>query len=191
MLVEWVKATRNNGDWPFIVIDKVGAAVFAYDANGEMLDSAPALLGMAKGDDSTPGIGNKSLSRMGPAEKTTPAGRFVAKVGRAAGNKKVLWVDYHTSVALHPIVTANKKEKRVIRLKSATPDDNRITFGCINVAPSFYRKVIQPNFSKTSGIVYILPETKQMSDVFPGFLIAQRPATAPTLDISLPGPVAK
>ena len=52
------------------------------------------------------------------------------------------------------------------RLNSPTPKDNRITFGCINVPAKFYAKVIRPLFGKTTGVVYILPETKPLSDVF-------------------------
>src|SRR6187455_3224324 len=78
---EWVTASENNGGLPFIVIDKFAAAVFVFDADGEFLGETPALLGVAIGDESTPGIGERELSEMGPAEKTTPAGRFAAHIG--------------------------------------------------------------------------------------------------------------
>jgi hypothetical protein len=79
----------------------------------------------------------------------------------------VLWVDYGTSVALHPVVTSNKKERRVQRLLSPDASDNRITFGCINVPKTFYSKNVQPRFRKKGGVVYIIPDTKPLEDVFP------------------------
>jgi len=125
------------------------------------------LIGVATGDEATPGIGSKNLAEIGPAEKTTPAGRFLANYGRAAGKTRVLWVDYATSVALHPIPPgANRKEHRRERMLSPTTEDNRITFGCINVPKAFYSKA-QAQFLKKGGYVYILPDTKPIEDVFP------------------------
>src|SRR6188768_1450486 len=43
---EWVTASQNNGDRPFIVIDKFAAAVFVFDPEGEFLGETPALLGI-------------------------------------------------------------------------------------------------------------------------------------------------
>lgn len=76
-------------------------------------------------------------------------------------------MDYANSVALHAVITTNKREHRVARLLSPTADDNRISLGCINVGTSFYRKQLRPLFLKRGGIVYILPDTKPLEDVFP------------------------
>lgn len=166
-VADWVATSNDNGKLPYIIIDKQAASLFLFDAKGKPLGEAPVLIGIAEGDEATPGIGAKSLSEIGPAEKTTPAGRFLAKFGRAVGNQKVLWVDYYTSVALHPVVTSNKREKRRERLLSPTAEDNRITFGCINVPATFYTKSVRPLFQKSGGIVYVLPDTKRLEEVFP------------------------
>jgi hypothetical protein len=166
-VADWVAASQDNGSRPYAIIDKVNASLLLFDAKGKSLGQVPVLIGVAVGDDATPGIGNKDLAEIGPAEKTTPAGRFLAKYGLAAG-EKVLWVDYATSVALHPIPsTASKKEKRRERMLSATSDDNRITFGCINVPKAFYSKSLGPLFRKRGGYVYVLPDTKSLEEVFP------------------------
>jgi len=175
-VAEWIAASGDNGALPYIVIDKNNAALFLFDAKGEPLGTAPVLIGVAVGDEATPGIGSKNLAEIGPAEKTTPAGRFLAKYGLAAGRQKVLWVDYATSVALHPIPTGyNPKERRRQRMLSPTSDDNRITFGCINVPSAFYSQNVQPLFRKKGGYVYILPDTKPLEAVFPSLWV--RPAT--------------
>ena len=171
----WVGSARDNAKLPYVIIDKQAARIWLFDAKGERIADAPVLVGIMTGDDATPGIGAKSLAEIGPAEKTTPAGRFLAKFGVAAGTTRVLWVDYATSVALHTIPTGNPKEKRVARMLSPDIADNRITFGCINVPKRFYAKV-SPLFAKKGGYVYILPDVKQPEDVFPQ--LHAYPATA-------------
>ncbi|OYW16385.1 MAG: hypothetical protein B7Z39_01375 [Novosphingobium sp. 12-64-8] len=167
-VADWVSATNDNRALPYAIIDKQSASISVYNAKRKLLGTVPVLIGVASGDEATPGIGSKNLAEIGPAEKTTPAGRFLAKFGRAAGKQKVLWVDYATSVALHPIPPgASKKERRSQRMASPTPDDNRITFGCINVPGAFYGKNVSPLFARKGGYVYILPDTKAIEDVFP------------------------
>lgn len=163
----WIAASRDNGALPYIIIDKQAVAAFLFDGKGQPMGHAPVLIGIAPGDEATPGIGAKTLSEIGPAEKTTPAGRFLAKFGPAAGRQRVLWVDYATSVALHTIPPGNPKEKRRERMLSPAIDDNRITFGCINVPKLFYSKNVTPLFRKKGGYVYILPDSKPLEAVFP------------------------
>jgi hypothetical protein len=176
IVTNWITATGDNGGLPFMVIDKVAAMVFLFDADGQFVGSSPALFGITAGDDSATGVGDRELSDIKPEDRTTPAGRFVAKFGLATGNRNVLWVDYETSISLHPVITTNKKERRLQRLRSPSADDNRITFGCINVPTKFYQEVVHPLFADTSGIVYILPEHKYLFEVFPAF----RPDARPT-----------
>jgi hypothetical protein len=173
-VAEWVVATGDNRGHAYIIVDKPRARVFLFNAAGKLLVNAPTLIGRAIGDDATPAIGRKSLAEIGPAEKTTPAGRFYARFGRAVG-QPVLWVDYTTSVALHPIPPANK-EHRAARMASPTIDDNRITFGCINVPAGFYAST-KPLFRKNGGYVYILPDVKPFAAVFP--LAAMQRHSAP------------
>ena len=167
-VADWIAASKDNHALPYAVIDKNAASLFLFDAKGKPLGSAPVLIGIALGDEASPGVGSKNLAEIGPAEKTTPAGRFLAKFGLAAGKERVLWVDYATSVALHPIPAgASKKERRTARMWSPSPDDNRITFGCINVTAAFFGKAVRPLFQKKGGYVYVLPDTKPLETVFP------------------------
>ena len=169
----WVVASGDNNGSPFLVIDKVTARVFVFDDRSQFIAATPALMGAAVGDDSVPGIGDRELSAIRPEERTTPAGRFVARIGTATGNHEVLWVDYATSVSLHPVVNV-RNERRSQRLKSPSPSDNRITYGCINVPASFYAKVVRPLFAESQGIAYILPETKPLTETFPAFAAHDR-----------------
>lgn len=162
----WVLESGDSGGLPFIVVDKSRAQVFLFDAFGQFMGGTAALIGITEGDDSVPGVGDRELAKIPLEERTTPAGRFVAKLGPAYGQKVVLWIDYTTALSLHPVVPGSRDEKRLERLESATPDDNRITFGCINVPRDFFRNAVLPLFKTSFGIVYILPETKTLAEAF-------------------------
>lgn len=166
-MIAWIAAEHDNAGLPYAVIDKPAASLLLFDGKGAFLGQTPVLLGIGIGDDSSPGVGAKDLADIGPAERTTPAGRFVAKFGRAFGHQRVIWVDYANSVALHAVITTHKSEHRVERLLSPEPDDNRISFGCINVGTKFYAGTLTPAFRKKGGVVYILPDTRSLDDVFP------------------------
>ena len=165
-LADWIVDSANNGNLPFMIIDKVQARVFMFDAQGQLRGADAALLGLAIGDHSVPGIGERKLSSILPAERTTPAGRFVASLDRDIHGHEVLWVDYDTALSLHRVVKGQPKERRAERLASSSPLDNRISFGCINVPVKFYETVVSPSFTGTNGIVYILPETRSAREVF-------------------------
>lgn len=165
-VADWVVKTADNGALPFAIIDKVNAEVLVFDAHGRLRGASPALLGLAKGDDTVPGIGNRALSAIRPEQRTTPAGRFVSSLGRDFDEKNVLWIDYAAGIAMHRVVTSNPKEHRLQRLATPSTLDNRISFGCINVPAKFYDDVVSPAFTGTFGIVYILPEIKSIQQVF-------------------------
>jgi hypothetical protein len=110
------------------------------------------------------------LSRIRPEERTTPAGRFVAALGNDLGEQDILWVDYDAAISLHRVITTSPKERRLQRLATPSVLDNRISYGCINVPTNFYETVVSPAFTGTDGIVYILPETRSIRDVFPDFV---------------------
>lgn len=164
-VADWIAASGDNGGLPFIIIDKVGARVFVFDAQARARGAAAALLGLGHGDDSVPGIGQRRLATIRPEERTTPAGRFEASLGEDF-DQDILWVDYDTSLSLHRVITGNPKDRRKARLASATPLDNRVSYGCINVPALFYDNVVAPAFKGTVGIVYILPETRPVEAVF-------------------------
>jgi len=165
----WVVDSADNRSLPFIIVDKKDAKVFVFSDQGQLLGAAPALIGLAQGDESVPGIGDKPLSKIPPEDRTTPAGRFVASLGHDLGKLNVLWVDYDDAISLHRVITTNPAEHRLQRLATATPLDNRISYGCINVPAKFFDRVVQSAFMKNGGIVYILPEIKSMREAFPTY----------------------
>ena len=168
-IADWVVDSGDNRNMPFAIVDKTDAKVFVFNADGRLRGAAPALLGLARGDDAVPGIGNRALSSIRPDERTTPAGRFVAALDRNLRGKEILWVDYDGAVSMHPVITTKPAERRAQRLASPTALDNRISYGCINVPATFFDKVVRPAFTGTDGIVYVLPETRPAREVFASY----------------------
>ena len=188
-MADWVVDSGDNRSMPFAIVDKTDAKVFVFDADGRLRGAAAALLGLARGDDAVPGIGERPMSSIRPGERTTPAGRFVAALGRNAHEKEILWVDYDLAVSMHPVITTNPKEHRLHRLNTPTPQDNRISYGCINVPAKFFDKVVRPAFTGTNGIVYVLPETRSAREVFASYDVEEH-AQLQTATQSVPAPVA-
>lgn len=176
-LAQWIVASADNGTQPFVLLDKADARVYVFSVQGRLLGASPVLLGYAQGDDSVPGIGNRPIESVRPEERTTPAGRFVSQPGRNALGDEVLWVDYGAAVSMHRVRLSNPAEQRAERLASATPADNRISYGCINLPPSFFEQVLWPNLRGGRGVVYVLPETKPLEEAFPALTAPARLTT--------------
>lgn len=164
-MTEWVAVSGDNRGLPYMIVDKKDAKVFLFDAESAILGTAPALLGLGRGDDSAVGIGRRRLATIAPIERTTPAGRFKASLGFDL-EQDVLWIDYQIALSMHRVIVGKPADRRHERLGTATPLDNRISYGCINVPASFYDEVVKPAFKGTVGIVYILPENKSLGEVF-------------------------
>ncbi len=168
-MANWIVQASDNQKHSFVIVDKKDARVYVFDANGRMKHNTPALLGSALGDDSVPGIGDKPLSQVQPEEKTTPAGRYVAELGMNTNGEDIVWVDYDAAVSMHRVRANNQSERRLERLASQTAEDNRISFGCINLPKTFYETVLQPTVKAGQTIVYVLPETRPLEKTFAGF----------------------
>jgi hypothetical protein len=167
-IADWIVTSRDNGALPFVIVDKVRAKAFVFDAGGLLRGHASVLLGLARGDDTIAGIGKRKLSEIRPDERTTPAGRFVGALGHDL-QQDILWVDYDAALSLHRVIKGAKSDHRLRRLATASADDKRISYGCINVPASFYDQVVKPQFTTAGGIIYILPEVKSLTDVFPTY----------------------
>jgi hypothetical protein len=167
-LADWIERTGDNGQRPFYVVDKRNARLHVFDANARLVATSPVLLGLARGDESVPGIGERKMSEIRPHERTTPAGRFIGERGRNHTGETIVWVDYDAAVSMHRVRANDKRERRLERLASATIADNRISYGCINVPAAFYDAHVWPVFAqRRTAMVYVLPETRALESVFP------------------------
>jgi hypothetical protein len=167
-LAGWVVGADDNQGYPFAVMDKAAAQILVFSGDGRLQGAAPGLFGSAVGDHTAPGIAGLALREIPGRDRTTPAGRFVGGYGPSIDAGRVLWVDYESAVSIHPLATGVPDEKRAERLESPSPDDNRITHGCINVSPEFYERIIKPTFQR-GGVFYILPDEMPLAEAFPEF----------------------
>jgi hypothetical protein len=159
-VAQWSLASGDARGRPFAVVDKKEARLFVFSGGGRLLGATPALLGLARGDDSVAGVGRKVSTGIPPAERTTPAGRFESEPGHNLGGEAIVWIDYDAAVAIHRMRPAAPSQRRPQRLASGSPDDNRISLGCVVVDEDFYLKVVAPSLGKQRGVVYVLPETR-------------------------------
>lgn len=167
LMADWVVQSGDHQQRSFVIVDKKDARVYVFDPRGRLQSAAPALLGAFHGDDTAPGVGDKPIAQVRPEEKTTPAGRFVAELGTSSSRgEDVVWVDYDAAVSMHRVL--NVKE-RLLALASPTNDDNRMSFGCINLPPPFYENVLRPAVQRTGAIIYVLPETRPLRETFASF----------------------
>ena len=165
-IADWVADSGDAQGMSFVIIDKKRARVHVFDANARLLGASPVLLGIAPGDDTVPGIGDKPLSQVRFEERTTPAGRFVGERGHNARGEDVVWIDYDAAVSMHRVLTTNPAEHRLERLATPRIDDNRVSFGCVNVPIAFYEQFIRPTFAQSHAIIYVLPDVKTLQQVF-------------------------
>jgi hypothetical protein len=164
-VARWVVESGDNAAMPFLLVDKVNAQVFVFDARGRLQGSAPALLGMARGDRLL-APNNATLAQIRPSERITPAGRYVSRLSVDSDGKELLVLDYAAAISLHPVIKGTPEERRAERLGSATSQDNRISYGCINVPKDFYSNAVRTTFAGTRGVVYVLPEMGSAAALF-------------------------
>jgi hypothetical protein len=160
----WVLAGADNQNLPFAVVDKRDARIYVFEAGGRLIGASAVLLGIAPGDFSV-GIDRVPAS-LSVTERTTPAGRFEARPGRNDKGEDIVWIDYAASLALHRLRPAPVQERRPARLDSPSPDDNRISAGCVIVPVAFYEAVVAPTLGSGRSVIYVLPETHSPRGMF-------------------------
>jgi hypothetical protein len=177
-VADWVADSGDAGDSGYVIVDKKSARAYIFDAQSHLQGASPVLLGLTRGDDTAPGVGSLSLKQIKADQRTTPAGRFVAQPGHDDRGDEVVWIDYASALAMHRVHTVDANEHRFQRMDTPTTDDNRISYGCINVPAAFYDQYIQPLFVQRHAVIYVLPEVKRVDQVFGSYDVAARHAAA-------------
>lgn len=166
-LVDWVKRSGDHRGRPFAVVDKRMARIYVYDAAGVLAGHSEALLGATRGDHTVPGVGVRAQAgTVGADERTTPAGRFDSVPGTNLSGEHVVWADYDSAFAIHRLRPGRSQVPRASRLGTDTPDDNRVSYGCVVVPVAFYQQVVQRVMGQSRGVVYVLPETRPAGELF-------------------------
>jgi hypothetical protein len=180
-LAEWALHSRDAKGKPFAVVDKKGAKLFVFHGNGELAGATPALLGQTPGDHAVPGAGTR-VSALAANERTTPAGRFESEPGHNHKGEAIVWFDYDAALAIHRLRPADPSQRRPQRLASDTPEDNRISLGCVVVEPGFYQRVVATTLGRQRGVVYVMPETREWAPLFGANL--SKPVHTPAVTVA-------
>jgi hypothetical protein len=158
LVTHWILDSHDNRGKPFAVVDKKAGQLHIHAADGQLIGSSAALLGLAPGDSAIADIAHRAPSSLRPFERTTPAGRFESQPGRNLHGEDIVWLDYAASLAA--------VERRAQRLASASPSDNRISLGCVVVPVAFYQQVVAPVLGHARAVVYVLPEDQPVRGFF-------------------------
>jgi hypothetical protein len=163
LVADWVMRNNMHKSNPFIVADKAGGLLFAFDANGGLLAKTPALFGATPSDALTEEQAGKMMDDVVEADKITPAGIFTAEAYNSPSyGKAVRFARYANSNLL---IHRAPNQQRLKRLQTSSTSDNRITYGCINALPEFVDQVLLPYFSGEST-VFVLPEMQSAKAFF-------------------------
>ena len=166
-LVQWVNASNDHKGRPFAIVDKKQARIHIFTSQGRLAGSSPALLGQTPGDHTVPGVGERAQrGEVRADERTTPAGRFDAQPGVNLQGEHVVWADYASAFAIHRVRPGRTHAARSASLQSNTPADNRMSLGCVIVPVAFYTQVVQRVLGARRTVVYVMPETRRMGDLF-------------------------
>ena len=140
---------------PTITVDKKAGTITVFFPDTNITITQPALIGKVKSDT----LNMATYDNPVKSDYVTPAGKFkITKMfsWRLQEPMAVFIKGKEAVSAIHPLWMGNPDQKRVQRLNSPTPDDNRITGGCINVDSKFFYDVI--NTLPDGVILTILPE---------------------------------
>ena len=127
----------------------------------------PALLGQATGDDSSPDVGEHTQAGEVPMhERTTPAGRFISQPGRNLKGEHVVWVDYAAAFAIHRLRPG--RQPAVARGQPGFGHAGRQPglAGLRRGPGGLLRERGAATAGPQPGVVYVLPETRQVREVF-------------------------
>lgn len=162
----WVLDRGDHQGRPFAIVDKRAARIHVFAADGRLLGASAVLLGSTPGDAAVPDIARRLPSSLGVDERTTPAGRFASEPGQNDRGEDIVWVDYDAALAIHRLRPAPLAQRRAQRLASATASEHRISLGCVVVPVAFYEEVVAPSLGRRHGVVYVLPETRAVREMF-------------------------
>jgi hypothetical protein len=165
MTLDWIAASKDNAGLPFILVDKVNAQVYEFTPFAQLKATAPILLGGGHGDVVLVSP-DDPMSAIPEFKRITPAGRYLSYLVTDVHGKVILNIDGKNLISLHIVAKGTPAQRRAERLASVTADDNRISFGCINVPPGFFTNIVSPDFGPRKGIVYILPEKTTAAQQF-------------------------
>lgn len=147
----------------YVIVDKPSATLYMIGADKKLIGQMPVLLGQTKGE--TPNMSDPESDTA--VQATTPAGKYT--MGTIIGEEdlitykgKVFSLCGSDALALH-ITYPPEKEKRTEALNTPTPEDNRLSWGCLNISEEMWAKYIEGNIENRGTYMFITPDNPIMS----------------------------
>ena len=172
-----IERARDQGS-NFIIADKKKAMFYLFNQYGQSLVRFPFLSWKQAWDETPKSSWGKDPDSLTESEKVTPAGIFVLGWMYKSDYLKMdalnlgedwdgdWYIDDDSDLpALHPVYLWNSWEKRSDRLASNTPKDNKISYGCLNIAEKDFYEWIQPCFW-AGWLIAVTPDDVSMIDKY-------------------------
>jgi hypothetical protein len=151
-----------NSSEPYILIDKANATGYVVGADHRIQAKFPVLLGRVRGDQ--PNTVNVKFDSIDSPGATTPAGMF--RLSRAKLTEQDI-EEYNDNIfrlegpgtggnCIHETWQA-ELDSREQALATPTTEDNRVSWGCVNISKAVFEAHVKQLPSGT--IVWITPET--------------------------------
>lgn len=139
----------------FIIVDKPLSKAYIYDSTGKLVKSFPVVLGRSLGDQTNAASASSTV----PGDKAyTTAGKFtldstqMLPEDRAEYKNKILAISGTNELALH-ITYPGELEKRTKALNSDSVEDNRLSWGCVNISEANWDNFVKGNIEHGSKII--------------------------------------
>lgn len=144
----------------FAILDKEHAQIHLIDKNGNHIKTLPTVTGIEKSDNWNTSDPTKDTPKGG----STPYGEYSMKLDKDSAFRlaeKVKTEDGKTlkmynNLAIHKVYEGDAA-RRYKALTSEDPNDNRMSWGCVNIDKKEMTNTIYPNFNDES-VLYVLPE---------------------------------
>jgi hypothetical protein len=135
-VAQWAVGTQDHGGLPFVIIDRAGGRIYAFDPHGRLCGTGPVVLGA---DQATP---------------IAPAGRFVADTLASARNGDIVWANDKTQVTLHALTSEQAGKPPNLEFPQA--QTSRDTGVSLHLDALFRRECLDALHMQPS-IAYVLP----------------------------------
>lgn len=163
---------KSKDTRPYIIADKYTATIYVIGGDNMLIHSFPALFGAATGE--TPHTSNLSTKNPGPGA-TTPQGMYELMnnpdlisdhdLEKYQGNIYMVKNTENENgvyMAMHQTAYMNAEnyKQRLAALASPSPEDNKMSWTCINIGKENFEEYLDKYFdvSEEGYMLYILPD---------------------------------
>lgn len=159
-VIDWIAAQNRPSD-NSLIVDPATGRLYVMKG-GKVVADAPALFGKQGIAEADARIINANVDETTDDMKVTPSGRYAARMEPDADyGSRITFLRGDAAnaspYAIHRVYLGNPKDRRQQRLDSASPLDNTISYGCVNVSNEFYDQVLRKLDFSGDTFTYLMP----------------------------------